>query len=105
MGTKKKISEESDTLVADKIDITEPKLFKVILLNDDYTSMDFVVLILETIFNKSPSEAVQIMMAVHKQGKGICGIYPRQIAEAKVQAVHIKAESRNYPLRCLMEEA
>jgi len=103
MGTKKKLSEDSDTLVADKIDVTEPKLYKVILLNDDYTTMDFVVFILETVFNKAPSEAVQIMMAVHKQGKGVCGIYTRQIAEAKIQAVHIKAESKNYPLRCVME--
>lgn len=105
MGTKKDLETDGETLVADEIKISEPKLYKVMLLNDDYTTMDFVVSVLETIFSKSPSEAVKVMMSVHKNGSGLCGIYPKQIAEAKIQQVHIKAQTKNYPLRCQMEEA
>ena len=90
--------------VADKTEVTEPKLFKVLLLNDDYTSMDFVVDILETIFNKTPAQAVQIMMKVHKEGRGVCGIYAREIAETKIRQVHFSAESHGFPLKAIMEE-
>ena len=82
----------------------KPNLYKVILLNDDYTSMDFVVSILETIFSKSPSEAVQIMLQVHNNGKGMCGIFSKQIAETKINLVHERARAEGFPLRCSMEE-
>ncbi len=95
---------EGEVAVADKTDLAEPKLFKVLLLNDDYTSMDFVVDVLETIFNKNPAEAVRVMMKVHKEGKGLCGIYPREIAETKVRQVHFTAEAHDYPLKAIMEE-
>ena len=65
----------------------KPELFKVLLLNDDYTTMDFVVEILETVFHKQPAEAYRIMMAVHTQGKGLCGVYPHEVAETKVATV------------------
>ena len=65
----------------------KPELFKVLLLNDDYTTMDFVVEVLEAIFNKTPAEAFRIMMAVHTQGKGLCGVYPHEVAETKVETV------------------
>lgn len=65
--------------------------------------MDFVVAVLEGIFRKSPSEAVQIMLSVHKKGSGSAGIYPKEIAEAKIEAVHSKARDAGYPLRCVME--
>jgi ATP-dependent Clp protease adaptor protein ClpS len=81
-----------------------PKMFRVILLNDDYTSMDFVVSVLETIFQKSPAEAVQIMLNVHHKGRGICGTYTKQIAETKILQVHDRAQSEGFPLRCIMEE-
>jgi ATP-dependent Clp protease adaptor protein ClpS len=85
-------------------DIKEPQLFKVLLLNDDYTTMDFVIQVLETIFLKSPAEAFRIMMHVHTQGKGLCGLYPFDIAETKVAAVHDLAQESGFPLRAAMEE-
>ena len=80
-----------------------PELYKVLLLNDDYTTMDFVVEVLETIFNKQPAEAYRIMMAVHTQGKGLCGVYPFEIAETKVQTVIDLARDNGFPLKATME--
>lgn len=80
-------------------------MYRVILLNDDFTSMEFVVHILETIFRKSPAEAMQIMLQVHKSGKGVAGIFSKQIAEAKIDLVHQQARGEGFPLRCDMEEA
>lgn len=88
----------------EKTKTKEPKLFRVMLMNDDYTTMDFVISILETVFNKKPAEAVPIMLKVHNEGRGICGIYPKQIAEAKVNLTHQRARAAGYPLRCVMEE-
>jgi ATP-dependent Clp protease adaptor protein ClpS len=81
----------------------KPDLYKVLLLNDDYTTMDFVVEILETLFNKAPAEAYQIMMAVHTQGKGLCGVYPHEVAETKVAIVTERARENGFPLRAAME--
>lgn len=80
-----------------------PKLYKVLLLNDDYTTMDFVVDVLESIFNKAPAEAYRIMMAVHTQGKGLCGVYPYDIAETKVETVIDRARESGFPLKATME--
>lgn len=80
-----------------------PELFKVLLLNDDYTTMEFVVEVLEGIFNKAPAEAYRIMMLVHTQGKGLCGVYPYDIAETKVDAVVTKAREHGFPLKAAME--
>ena len=82
----------------------EPPLFKVLLLNDDYTTMQFVVEVLETVFDKHPAEAFRIMMQVHVQGLGICGVYPFEIAETKVQTVHQMAREHGFPLRAGLEE-
>lgn len=82
----------------------KPPLYKVFLLNDDYTTMDFVVYVLETIFHKSPVEATQIMMHVHKRGVGLAGIYTREIAETKISAVHGLAQENEFPLKCIMEK-
>jgi len=81
----------------------KPELFKVLLLNDDYTTMDFVVDILENVFNKAPAEAYRIMMAVHTQGQGLCGVYPFEVAETKVATVLDLARSHGFPLRAAME--
>ena len=81
----------------------KPELYKVLLLNDDYTTMEFVVEILETIFHKQPAEAHRIMMMVHVQGKGLCGVYPFEVAETKVAAVVERARENGFPLRAAME--
>ena len=81
----------------------KPELYKVLLLNDDYTTMDFVVDVLETIFHKQPAEAHRIMMMVHTQGKGLCGLYPFEVAETKVEAVIGRARENGFPLRAAME--
>jgi ATP-dependent Clp protease adaptor protein ClpS len=81
----------------------KPELFKVLLLNDDYTTMDFVVEILESVFHKAPAEAYRIMMAVHTQGKGLCGLYPYEVAETKVSTVVELARGNGFPLRATME--
>ncbi|MEO5356700.1 MAG: ATP-dependent Clp protease adapter ClpS [Nitrospirae bacterium YQR-1] len=85
--------------------LKSPSLYKVILLNDDYTTMDFVVYVLESIFNKSPEEATSLMLNVHKRGSAVCGTYTKDIAETKVLAVHELALKHGYPLKCTMEEA
>lgn len=87
-----------------KDQLKEPALYKVILLNDDYTTMDFVVSVLETVFYKTPAEAYRIMMHVHTQGKGLCGVYPFEVAETKVDIVHDLARQSGFPLRASLEE-
>ncbi len=82
-----------------------PPLYKVIILNDDYTPMDFVVHILETFFGMSTEKANQVMLHVHIQGKGICGVYTHEIAETKVMQVNEYSRENEYPLLCTMEEA
>ena len=92
------------TAIRDREKTEIPRRFRVLLHNDHYTTMDFVVSILEGVFKKTPAEAVQIMLNVHRRGQGLCGIFPKQIAEAKVALVHDRAKSAGYPLRCVMEE-
>ncbi len=84
--------------------LKKPKLYKVILLNDDYTSMEFVVDVIMTVFNKKEEEAARIMLDVHKKGKGIVGVYPYDIAETKVIQVEEMAELNGYPLKAVIEE-
>jgi len=85
--------------------IQRPQLFRVILHYDDYTTMEFVVEVLEDLFHKSPAEAFRIMMSVHRSGHGVCGAYPYEIAETKVSLVHERARENGFPLRASMEEA
>lgn len=82
----------------------EPELYRVILLNDDYTTMDFVVEILEAVFNKQPAEAFRIMMQVHTQGRAQCGVYPFEIAETKVATVEDRARENGFPLKAVLEQ-
>jgi ATP-dependent Clp protease adaptor protein ClpS len=81
-----------------------PQRYKVLLHNDDYTPMEFVVQLLELIFSKSPAAATQIMLAIHRGGIGVAGVYVLEIAETKVSAVHRAAEERGYPLRAGVEK-
>ena len=81
-----------------------PEMFKVVLLNDDYTTMEFVVLVLQQVFNKPEPEAYRIMMKVHIEGRGVCGAYTYEIAETKVETVHEMAQENGFPLRATIEE-
>ena len=87
----------------EKIEVKKPKLYKVILLNDDYTPMEYVVKLIKVVFMKSENEAVNIMLMVHKKGSGICGIFTKEIAETKVETVLRMAKSDQHPLKCIME--
>ncbi|RMG69348.1 MAG: ATP-dependent Clp protease adapter ClpS [Nitrospirae bacterium] len=80
-----------------------PPMYKVYLLNDDYTTMDFVVFILQEVFGKPYEEAVQIMLHVHRAGMGLCGVYTKEIAETKVETVHRLARANQFPLKCMIE--
>jgi ATP-dependent Clp protease adaptor protein ClpS len=94
-----------EVLEKPEIKTAKPKLFNVILHNDDYTTMEFVVQVLETIFLKPQPDAFRIMMQVHLQGRGVCGAYQYEIAETKADAVHELARERGFPLRATVEEA
>ena len=83
----------------------EPRLYKVVLMNDDYSTMEFVVQVLETVFQKSPAEAFRVMIQVHTQGSAIAGVYPWEVAETKVETVTTMAKSAGFPLRAVTEEA
>lgn len=85
-------------------EVREPKLYRVLLHNDDYTTMEFVVLILVDIFHKSAEEASDIMLSVHEKGVGVCGVYPREIAEFRIAQVAKRARQAGFPLLCTMEE-
>lgn len=93
----------SQTDLYDEQEVREPRKFKVVLLNDDYTTMDFVVEILMRVFRKSETEATLIMLAVHNEGRGVCGVYPVEVAETKVETVHRLARQAGFPLKCSME--
>jgi len=82
----------------------EPVQYKVVLLNDDYTTMEFVVRVLESVFLKSPAEAFRIMMQVHQNGRGLAGVYPWEVAETKVDTVTTLAREAGYPLKATIEE-
>ncbi len=83
--------------------VKEPSMYKVLLLNDDYTTMDFVVEVLRYVFHKSLTDATQIMLNVHRTGIGMCGVYPFEVAETKVNTVVALARERGFPLKCTME--
>lgn len=99
MATKHQYETESE------ITVGYPKQYNVYLLNDDYTSMDFVVDVLMKIFHKNFQEAHRIMMEVHQKGRGLCGVYPFEIAETKVHQVAKSARESGFPLKAILEEA
>ena len=95
---------KGSTTTKNRDEVKGPSLYKVLLHNDDYTSMEFVVSILEQVFKKNTSEATKIMMNVHQEGIGVAGIYTYEICETKVVIVHDLARKNEYPLRCTIEK-
>ncbi|GAB4176204.1 MAG: ATP-dependent Clp protease adapter ClpS [Rhodocyclaceae bacterium] len=93
-----------NVLEVERSRIKPPHLYKVLLLNDDYTPMDFVVLVLQKFFSMGREQATRIMLKVHREGMGICGVFPKDIAAAKVEQVSAFARSHQHPLACVMEE-
>lgn len=95
---------DSDTAIAEKVRIAEPKRWAVLLLNDDYSTMEFVIEVLKKFFAKGDEEAARIMWSVHHHGRGVAGVYSFEIAETKVLQVESYARSKGHPLKCDMEE-
>jgi ATP-dependent Clp protease adaptor protein ClpS len=95
---------EGTVLEAKKAKVKPPPLFKVMLLNDDYTPMEFVVVVLQTFFSLSREQATQVMLKVHREGMGVCGVYPKDVASTKVEQVGSFARKHQHPLQCVMEE-
>ncbi len=96
--------QESSIIEAQRSKLAPPRLYTVLLLNDDFTPMDFVVLVLQKFFSMNREQATQIMLKVHVEGRGVCGIYPRDIAATKVEQVASFARDNQHPLACVMEE-
>ena len=97
--------DETKLLTRDEEKLKEPKDFMVVLLNDNYTTKEFVVEVLKLVFHKNPEEANRIMLNVHHKGRGVVGVYTWDIANTKASQVHTIAKEYEYPLRCIVEEA
>ena len=95
---------DDSVLEAKKAKVKLPPMYKVLLLNDDYTPMEFVVLVLQKFFGMNRERATQVMLKVHREGMGVCGVYPRDVASTKVQQVAAYARKHQHPLQCVMEE-
>jgi ATP-dependent Clp protease adaptor protein ClpS len=95
---------EEEIISETRDEIDEPSMYRVLLHNDDYTTMEFVVEILMLVFKKSPEEAVKIMLNVHHKGIGVCGVYPYEVSETKVKTVDALARENGFPLKCTMEK-
>ena len=95
---------QDKTSPIDREALQEPPLFKVLLHNDDYTTMDFVIMVLVSVFGKNSDEATRIMLNVHHQGIGLAGVYTREVAETKVATVHRLARRHQFPLKCTLEK-
>jgi len=107
MAAKPGDQDQTGGAVRERVDerIKEPTLYNVVLLNDDYTPMQFVTDVLESLFQKSPSEAYRVMMQVHLNGRGIAGVYPWEVAETKVDSLTTLAREAGHPLQATIEEA
>ena len=95
--------QDASLLEAQRTQLAPPPLYTVVLLNDDFTPMDFVIQVLQKFFSKNREQATQIMLKVHMEGRGICGIYPRDVAATKVEQVTAFARENQHPLACIME--
>ena len=97
-------SKDGTLLETRKAKVKPPPMYKVLLLNDDYTPMEFVVMVLQKFFSMSREKATQVMLKVHREGMGVCGLYPKDIATTKVEQVVSYAKKHQHPLQCVMEE-
>lgn len=110
MGRRKQVDHGGDgsksgaVLEVERSKVKPPRLYKVLLLNDDFTPMDFVVVVLEKFFSMNRERATVVMLAVHREGKGVCGVYPHDLAATKVEQVTAFARQHQHPLACVMEE-
>jgi len=95
--------DQFDSELLDEHEVREPRKYKVLLHNDDYTTMDFVVEVLVRVFRRNEAQATAIMLSVHNQGYGVCGTFTAEVAETKVDLVHRLAKSAGFPLKCSME--
>lgn len=92
-----------DHVLAQNVRSKKPTRFKVIMHNDDYTTMEFVIEVLQSIFHKESAEATSLMLQIHRCGRALCGLYPFEIAETKIDKVHKTARTAGFPLRCTLE--
>jgi ATP-dependent Clp protease adaptor protein ClpS len=99
-----KQNQDGSVIEAKRAKLAPPRLYKVLLLNDDFTAMEFVIHVLQKFFNMDREQATRIMLKVHTEGRGICGIYPRDVAATKVEQVTAFARENQHPLACVMEE-
>lgn len=95
---------DSEVLEITRQEIKEPSKYKVLMLNDDYTTMEFVIDVLRHIFGHSAVQATSIMLSIHNSGQGLCGVFAKDIAEAKINQVHNAARAKGFPLKCEMEK-
>ncbi|MBS0313270.1 MAG: ATP-dependent Clp protease adapter ClpS [Burkholderiales bacterium] len=103
MAVKPNRPDESSVLEAERVDVKPPPMYRVLLLNDDYTPMDFVVAILQQVFAMNREKATQVMLQVHRSGAGTCGVFTREVADTKVAQVAELAAHHQHPLQCTME--
>ncbi|MBE0502722.1 MAG: ATP-dependent Clp protease adaptor ClpS [Desulfuromonadales bacterium] len=101
--TKTLASPQQMNAIDQKVQSVQPKMFKVFMLNDNYTTMEFVIEVLQSVFHKEDAEATSLMLQIHRQGQALCGLYPFEIAETKVAKVHSLARVAGFPLRCILE--
>lgn len=102
-GRHSRPDEDHLVIVEEDIEVAEPPMYKVVMLNDDYTTMEFVVHILETVFHRSRHDAESIMSSIHESGSGTAGIFTKEVAETKVAIVHHLARQNEFPLKCILE--
>ncbi len=105
MATQKPSREGNVVLEPQRAQVKAPPLYKVLILNDDFTPMDFVVVVLQQFFGMNREQATAVMLKVHREGKGVCGVFPRDVAATKVEQVTAFAQQHQHPLACVMEES
>ena len=103
MSNKKELWRADEALVAHKAALQQPPMYNVVLMNDDYTPMEFVVEVLQNFFRMGLEQATHVMMSVHLSGKGVCGVFTAEIAETKVVQVNTYSRNNEHPLLCIME--